>query len=47
MIRKILTSLNETDRWILALVSVTSDGGEEVRYVRRPSKAAPASSCSR
>ena len=29
-------SLNEPDRWLLALVEVSPEGGEEVRYVTRP-----------
>lgn len=33
---EILTSLNEPQKFILALVSVTADGGTEVRYIRRP-----------
>ena len=33
---EILTSLNEPDRWILALVEVVPDGGENVRYLPGP-----------
>ncbi len=33
---EILTSLNEPDRWLLALVEVRPTGGEEVRYLHRP-----------
>ena len=33
---EILTSLNEPDRWLLALVEVEPGDGEEVRYLRRP-----------
>ena len=33
---EILTSLNEPDRWVLALVSVDPRGSDEVRYVSRP-----------
>ena len=33
---EILTSLNEPDRFILALVEVAPHGGETVRYLRRP-----------
>ena len=33
---EILTSLNEPDRWLLALVEVRPEGGEEVRYLHRP-----------
>jgi hypothetical protein len=33
---EILTSLNEPDRYILALVEVSPNGGEHVRYLRRP-----------
>ena len=33
---EILTSLNEPDRWLLALVEVRPDGGEEIRYLQRP-----------
>lgn len=33
---EILTSLNEPDRFVLALVEVSPTGGETVRYLRRP-----------
>ncbi len=33
---EILTSMNEPDRFILALVEVSPAGGEIVRYLRRP-----------
>jgi superfamily II DNA or RNA helicase len=33
---EILTSLNEPERFVLALVEVSSNHGETVRYVRRP-----------
>ena len=33
---EILTSLNEPDRWLLALVEVRPEGGEAIRYLRRP-----------
>jgi hypothetical protein len=33
---EILTSLNEPERFVLALVEVSSDHGETVRYLRRP-----------
>jgi len=33
---EILTSLNEPDRWLLALVEVRPEGGEEIRYLHRP-----------
>ena len=39
---EILTSLNEPDRWLLALVEVRPAGGEEVRYLHRPFEAATA-----
>ena len=36
---EIRTSLNEPDIWLLALVEVRPDGGEEVRYLHRPFQA--------
>ncbi|MGI8808787.1 MAG: DUF3883 domain-containing protein [Acidimicrobiales bacterium] len=33
---EILTSMNEPDRFVLALVEVSPHGGETVRYLRRP-----------
>jgi len=33
---EILTSLNEPQRFVLALVEVSPDGGEVVRYLRQP-----------
>ena len=33
---EILTSLNEPVRWLLALVEVRPEGGEEIRYLHRP-----------
>ena len=39
---EILTSLNEPDRWLLALVEVQPEGGEEVRYLHRPFEAGTA-----
>ena len=33
---EILTSLNEPDRWLLALVEVRPEGSEEIRYLHRP-----------
>jgi hypothetical protein len=33
---EILTSLNEPEKWILALVEIHPGGGEDVRYLRRP-----------
>ena len=36
---EIRTSLNEPDIWLLALVEVRPEGGEEVRYLHRPFQA--------
>ena len=36
---EILTSLNEPERWLLALVEVKPEGGEEIRYAARPFEA--------
>ena len=33
---EILTSLNEPERWLLALVEVKPGGGEDIRYAKRP-----------
>ncbi len=33
---EILTSLNEPERFVLALVEVSPDGSEVVRYLRQP-----------
>lgn len=33
---EILTSMNEPDRFVLALVGVSPDGTDTVRYLRRP-----------
>jgi superfamily II DNA or RNA helicase len=38
---EILTSLNEPERYVLALVEVAPHGGETVRYLRRPFTGAP------
>ncbi|MBT5319003.1 MAG: hypothetical protein HOL45_03780, partial [Chloroflexi bacterium] len=35
----ILTSLNEPDKWMLALVKVLPGEGEEIRYLWRPFEA--------
>ena len=36
---EILTSLNEPDKWVLALVKVHPGQGEEIRYLHRPFEA--------